>query len=115
MSFISSFAEKLGMSKKPENTVITPSPTLEAKKQDAANLEAMMSQGRDFAHPNDAKRLEELRAQIQNEEAQQVPQVIAQPEAQQPMGPTLVPEPQEVPTPLHQPAEQPAAEQTKVA
>lgn len=113
MSFISSFAEKLGMAKKPEAAPVAPTVPLEEKKQDAANLEAMMAQGRDFAHPNDVKRLEELRTQIANEEAQQAPQVVVQPEAQ-PIGPTLVGQEQEVPTPVAQPVEQPS-EEVKVA
>lgn len=106
MNFISGFAEKIGLTKKAEAPVAPPTVSLEEKKQDAANLEAMMAQGRDFAHPADAKRLEELRTQIANEEAQQAPQVVMQPEAQ-PTGPTLVTPPVEgAPTPVQQPAEE---------
>lgn len=112
MNFISGFAEKLGLAKKPEAPVVPPTVSLEEKKQDAANLEAMMAKGRDFAHPDDARRLDELRTQIASQEAQQAPQVVTQPEVQ-PMGPTLVTStPQEIPTPVQQPA---AEEQQKVA
>lgn len=113
MSFISGFTEMLGINKKAETPVV-PQPTvsLEEKKQDAANLEAMMAKGKDFAHPDDARRLEELRTQIANQEAQQAPQVVTQPEVQ-PIGPTLVtPQTQETPTPIQQPA---AAEEEKIA
>lgn len=83
MSFISGFTE-LFTGKKTEVQPIAPQVSIEEKKQDASNLEAMMSRGADFRNPADAKRLEELRAQIAQAETTQAPQPQVETQPAQP-------------------------------
>lgn len=66
MSIFDGMKEMLGGGKRNETATQI---SLEEKKQDLANLEALMSQGKDFRSPADATRAEQLRQQIKAAES----------------------------------------------
>lgn len=102
MSFISGFTELFKGKKTEAQPVVPPQISIEEKRKDASNLEAMMSQGgADFRNPADAKRLEELRAQITEMEASQAPQPQVETQLAQPTTAREIPQ--------GQPAEKSAA------